>query len=75
MTYNLAFGRKKSTIHALLDIVEKIRDNLDSKTFSCGVFIDLEKAFDTVNHNILLQKLQFYGIQGKKQFMVYFISQ
>ena len=65
--YDLQFGfrKKNSTTHALLDIVEKIRDNLDKKTFSCGVFIDLEKAFDTVNHNILLQKLQFYGILGK----------
>ena len=64
--YDLQFGfrKKNSTIHALLDIVENIRENLDKKTFSCGVFIDLEKAFDTVNHNILLEKLQFYGIHG-----------
>ena len=67
LLYDLQFGfrKKNSTVHALLDIVDKIRENLDNKTFSCGVFIDLEKAFDTVNHNILLQKLQFYGILGK----------
>ena len=48
----------------MLDIVENIREKLDNKTFSCGVFIDLEKAFDTVHHEILLQKLEFYGIRG-----------
>ena len=64
--YQLQFGfrKKYSTNHALLSIVEKIRSNLDNKTFSCGVFVDLEKAFDTVNHMILLKKLDHYGIRG-----------
>ena len=63
---NLQFGfrKKHSTNHALLEIFEKIKEKLDQKTFSCGVFIDLEKAFDTVNHNILIKKLEFYGIRG-----------
>ena len=65
--YQLQFGfrKKYSTNHALLSIIEQIRSNLDNKTFSCGVFVDLEKAFDTVNHNILLEKLDHYGIRGK----------
>lgn len=64
--YKLQFGFRKnhSTNHALLSIVEEIRKNLDNKTFSCGVFVDLEKAFDTVNHAILIKKLDFYGIRG-----------
>jgi hypothetical protein len=43
------FCEKHTTQHALLDIVSKIRNNMDNKLFSCGIFIDLQKAFDTVN--------------------------
>ena len=37
---------------------------MENNLFSCGIFIDLQKAFDTVNHAILVKKLQFYGIRG-----------
>ena len=73
--YSLQFGFRKSysTNHALLSIVEQIRESMDNKRFSCGVFIDLEKAFDTVNHEILIAKLEHYGIRGiaKKWFHSY----
>ena len=64
--YNLQFGfrEKHSTTHALFSITETIREALDNNNFSCGIFIDLQKAFDTVNHEILLQKLNHYGIRG-----------
>ena len=47
-----------------LDITEKIRSVLDQNLFACSIFIDLQKAFDTVNHEILLRKLDHYGIRG-----------
>ena len=58
------FRSKHSTQHAILDIVNTILQNMDNGKFSCGVFIDLKKAFDTVNHEILLAKLENYGIRG-----------
>ena len=63
--YSLQFGfrAKHSTNHALIDITENIRYALDNKKVACGIFVDLQKAFDTVNHNILLDKLYHYGIR------------
>ena len=58
------FHGKRSTQHAILDIVNQIQINMDQKKYTCGIFIDLQKAFDTVNHSILLRKLQHYGIRG-----------
>jgi retron-type reverse transcriptase len=58
------FRSKHSTEHALISLTESIRKSLDSGQFACGIFIDLQKAFDTVDHEILLTKLKHYGIRG-----------
>ena len=64
--YKNHFGSRKkhSTNHALITITEKIRKALDNNQYACGVFLDFQKAFDTVNHRILLSKLEYYGIRG-----------
>ena len=73
--YKLQFGfrSKHSTNHALINITETIRSALDSKKIAAGIFVDLQKAFDTVNHEILIQKLNHYGVRGtvNKWFLSY----
>ena len=44
----LSFRNKPSTMYALIKITEKIREVLNKKNFACGIFIDLQKAFDTI---------------------------
>ena len=58
------FRNKYSTTHALIDITETIQKAIDNGEFACGVFLDLQKAFDTVNHTILLKKLEHDGVRG-----------
>ena len=48
-----------------MEIMEKIKESIDNRKFGCGIFIDLKKAFDTVNHKILLTKLEHYGIRNE----------
>ena len=64
--YPLQFGFRQnySTSYALIHLTETIKEALDQGKYGCGIFVDLQKAFDTVDHNILLGKLKHYGIRG-----------
>ena len=55
------FGKNHSTSLALVDLYDKISLAIDQKEFAVGVFLDLSKAFDTLDHNILCDKLDHYG--------------
>ena len=69
------FRKSHSTMHTLINIVERIRESLDKGEYACGVFVDLQKAFDTVDHKILLHKLDHYGIRGPaKQWFKSYLS-
>ena len=52
------FRQNYSTTHALISLTESIRKYLDEGKFACGIFIDLQKGFDTVENDILLTKLE-----------------
>ena len=63
LIYSLQFGfrQKYSTVHALISLTENIR-NLDEGNIGCGIFVNLQKTFDTVEHDILLSKFEHYSI-------------
>jgi retron-type reverse transcriptase len=58
------FRSNHSATHAILLIADKIQKAVENKMYSCDIFLDLSKAFDTVNHTILLKKLENSGIRG-----------
>ena len=77
------FRKKHSSYMALLDLYNRIAESRENKEHAIGIFIDLSKAFDTINHNILIDKLYKYGVRGvvkdwfrsylsdRKQYVIY----
>ena len=64
--YSKQFGFRKnhSTETAIIELVTKLTDAIDKNKFTAGIFLDLSKAFDTVNHSFIITKLKHYGIRG-----------
>ena len=64
--YSKQFGFRShySTEHAVLSILDQVQLGIEDHDYSCGIFLDFSKAFDTVNHQILLTKLDYFGIRG-----------
>ena len=83
--YSKQFGfqRNNSTEHAIIQLYDQICESFEQNKFTLGVFIDFSKAFDTVDHKILIEKLLHYGVNGnnlkwfsnyltnRKQFILY----
>ena len=66
LIYSLQFGfrQKHSISNALINLTKSIKETLDEGSFGCDIFVDFQKAFHTVDHKILLDKLVYYGIRG-----------
>ena len=87
--YSKQFGfqRNNSTEHAIIQLYDQICESFEQNKFTLGVFIDFSKAFDTVDHHILIEKLLHYGVKGnnlkwfssyltnRKQFILYYENQ
>ena len=63
-SYQFGFRERYSTSLAMINLVDRISQALDDGDYVLGLYLDFTKAFDTVNHQILLQKLEHYGIRG-----------
>ena len=59
------FQASNSTEHAVIQLISQILDAFNENKYTLGIFIDLSKAFDTVDHHKLLKKLDMYDIKGK----------
>ena len=62
--YQFGFRKNYSTSQAVMEVLDNIYQHCDNREVIMGIYLDLQKAFDTVNHSILLQKLNIYGVRG-----------
>jgi hypothetical protein len=62
--HQYGFRKNRSTELAIIELVDKITKGIDQGNYTLGIFLDLSKAFDTINHKILIKKLEHYGIRG-----------
>lgn len=62
--YQNGFRRNKGTIRTVYQTLYEVFESFNNKQMSLGLFIDLSKAFDSIKHDILLEKLERYGIRG-----------
>ena len=60
------FRNNLSANHALIDITNIIQEACDNGQYACEIYVDFKMVFKTVNHNILLEKLVYYGVRGIK---------
>ena len=58
------FRKKCNTMYPVIDIITECYDNINNGNLSCIITLDIKKAFDTVKHDILLNKSNYYGIRG-----------
>jgi len=73
--FQYGFRNNASTELAVSAIYESFLENMDNGKSTCAVFLDLSKAFDTVDHKILLRKLMYCGIRGKQNsFFEYYLT-
>jgi Reverse transcriptase (RNA-dependent DNA polymerase)/Endonuclease-reverse transcriptase len=65
------FRAKHSTLLAVTDFYDSVSKSIDKSNYVIGIFLDLSKAFDTLDYDILLSKLEFYGIRGMAQHLLH----
>ena len=67
LPYQKQFGFQQdhSVEHAIKQLIDQINEKFENISFTLGIFIDLSKAFNTVNHHIVISKLKNYGMKGE----------